>query len=142
MSFPHLDFWADRLADALDRSDSGASLVGLGRSEGSSTDVVVAIKPLDGHPAEVLAAFRAPDSWAALGLVTGGWIAPADGHQPPSSHPEARRIVQVVLVDRSGDIESRVLLPDGAVLREAPTEGIVLDALRAAIGARPPGAGS
>ena len=126
---------ADILISTCDEPVVGASLIRLASVKGAPDEFEFGIKHLDGHPVEALEGFRAPRSWFGLGVLTGGWVAPMDGTVVrPSAHPDAVRISQVVLMDRKGRVESRVRYPDGAIMSEVPTMGVVLDALRAALG--------
>jgi hypothetical protein len=131
--FPNdLGLTADALIDQYGRPTLGATLLRLERHPVSG-EISVRMRPLKRHPVDALRRFRAPASWIGLGLLTGGWAAPLDGTRP-SAHPEAQRITQVVVVDRGGRVESRVRFPDGSIMREAPSVGAVLDAMRAALG--------
>ena len=125
----------DKLADALIDEYAGtvgATLIRLVQCE-DPEEVEFGVRPLDGHPADELAGFRAPESWVAIGVVTGGWMAPMAGIRP-SSHPDAKRITQLVLVDREGTIVSRLRRPDGSIFCEPPSSGAVLDALLSSFG--------
>jgi hypothetical protein len=125
-----------RLADALieqyHRPLVGSLLVRIERHR-KTRDIITGVRPLSGHPAEALANFRAPSSWIGIGLVCGGWAAPMDGIRP-SAHPDGQRVTSVVLLDRAGNVEGRMRLPDGSVLREPPGEGLVFDTLLDALG--------
>ncbi len=131
MSTTLLDHWADLLLEALDTGKPGATVVRL--SDDRSGEHELAVRPIDVHPLEALSGFEAPASCFALGVATGGWAAPMDGIRP-SEHPEGQRIFQVVLVDRSGRVASRIRFPDGSIMTDAPGSGAVLDALRQALG--------
>ena len=133
MSYIDLGRVADLLFDQLGEPLVGSYLVRLVLDERVSGGPELAVRPLDGPPAEALAGFRAPAAWSAIGLVCGGWAAPMDGVRP-SAHPDARRISQVILLGRDGTIASRVRYADGSVLRAAPASGAALDALRFALG--------
>ena len=133
MSLNDLGLTADLLIREFDEAVVGSSLVRFVQCDDDPDQVEIGIRPLDGHPSDELAGFRAPESWVALGLVSGGWVAPL-GAVRPSAHPDARRITQVVLVDRQGRVESRVRFPDGTIMREPPSVGAVLDLLRVALG--------
>ena len=91
------------------------------------------LRPLDCHPVDALMRLRVPPSWVGLGVVCGGWAAPLDGGRP-SAHPDAQRIVVVVLVGRDGAVVSRMRWPDGTVISEVPADGEVLQAMRLALG--------
>ena len=133
MSTTILDRWADILLEALDTKKPGATLVRLERVGGEEHEL--ALLPVDVHPTEALAVLDLPESCYAVGVATGGWAAPMDGRPGrPSGHPDARRVFQVVLVDRAGAVVSRVRFPDGSIMKEPPGHGAILDALRAALG--------
>jgi hypothetical protein len=120
--------------DLLDTHDGAVgSLLVCVELHRPSGEPVVRVRPLDGHPAAVLDGFRAPSSCLVLGVVAGAWGAPMDGIRP-SAHPEAQRVTTVVLLGRDGAIESRIRWPDGSTLCDAPRTGLVLDAMRAALG--------
>src|SRR5207302_2101337 len=90
----------DNLADALIDEFSGtvgATLIRLVQCD-DPEQVEFGVRPLDGHPADELAGFRAPESWVAIGVITGGWAAPM-GAVRPSAHPDAMRVTQLVIVD-------------------------------------------
>ena len=131
MSPHHLDALADALIDEYSGT-VGATLIRLVQCD-DPEEVEFGIRPLDGHPADELAGFRAPESWVAIGIITGGWAAPMDGIRP-SAHPDAVRITQLVIVDRDGTVLSRVRRPDGSTWREPPSSGAVLDALLTSLG--------
>ncbi len=133
MSTTILERWGDILLEALETRKPGATLVRLAHD--GSGEHEVAVLPIDLHPTEALRGYEAPAECYALGIATGGWAAPMDGTRP-SAHPDAQRIFQIVLVDRTGAVVSRVRYPDGSVMREPPEYGAVLDALRSALGIR------
>lgn len=137
MSVTILDHWADVLIEQFEgEAVVGASLVRLVRPDAACGEVELGLADIDGHPVDALDGFVAPDSWTAIGVVNGGWVAPMGGVRP-SAHPEAQRILQVVLIDRCGEIASRVRYPDGSIMSSPPTYGAVLDVLRAALGLSP-----
>src|SRR5262245_26264574 len=121
---PHqpLDNLADALIDEF-RDTVGATLIRLVQCD-DPEQVEFSIKPLDGHPADELEGFRAPESWVAIGVITGGWAAPMTGVRP-SAHPDALRVTQLVIVDRDGTVFSRLRYPDGSILCEPPSSGAV-----------------
>ena len=130
-----VDLWADMLIEAQSQAPHfGASLIRLVEPDDSPDQVEVGLLPLDGaHPADFLEGFRAPPSWVALGVAGGGWAAPLDAVRP-SAHPEARRVIHVVLVARDGTVAGRIRYPDGTIMASPPTHGAVLDGLRGALG--------
>lgn len=135
-----LESWADLLLTAFIGCGPGdASLVRLVEPPGASGDVELGLLRLDGaHPCEVLDELLVEPACVALGVAAGGWAAPLgplvrDGPIRPSAHPDAERILQVVLVARSGEVVSRVRFPDGTVLTAPPAEGAVLSSLREAL---------
>jgi hypothetical protein len=134
MSNPDLELWVDDLLDEF-ASDSFAGSLLVRVIQDDDEDIRFEAANLDAHPADALVGYRAPASCIALGTVSGGWAAPMDGSTTrASAHPEAKRVFQVVLVDRLGVVAGRVRYPDGSMLRSAPTHGDVLDALRASLG--------
>ena len=125
---------ADALIESCDEPVFGASLIRLVSVPDAPDEFEFGIRPIDGHPADALKGFRAPKDWFALGVLTGGWVAPMDGTTTrASAHPDAMRISQVLLIDRDGSVVSRLRYPDGSVMTEAPTAGTVLDLLRRAL---------
>ena len=96
------------------------------------------------HPLDVLVGFRAPATWAGLGVVCFGWASPvaptdldADRHTTtgprPSQHPDRRRVRVTTLVGRDGEERATATLDDGSVVDE-PGTGTVTDALRRCLG--------
>jgi hypothetical protein len=132
MSGDELHALADFLVEKYGGTAVGSLLVRVERHR-KTGETQVGVRPLDGHPADALNRFHAPTSWIALGLVCGGWAAPMDGVRPPA-HPDALRITHVILLDRNGDVASRLRFPDGRIMGEPPSEGAVLDALKASLG--------
>ena len=131
MSQHRLDNLADALIDEF-RGTVGATLIRLVQCD-DPEEVEFGIRPLDGHPADELAGFVAPDSWVAIGIITGGWVAPMAGVRP-SAHPDAKRITQLVIVERDGTVLGRLRYPDGSILREPPSAGAALDVLLESMG--------
>ncbi|HVF32871.1 MAG TPA: hypothetical protein VM933_07540 [Acidimicrobiales bacterium] len=96
------------------------------------------------HPLDELLGFRAPGSWAGLGVVCFGWASPvSDAHLDvsrhttsgprPSQHPDRLRVRVTTVVDRAGDERATATLEDGTVVDE-PGSGTVTDALRRSLG--------
>lgn len=129
-----------RLADLLGEEagwGSGSLLLMLDRPAGASADEVdVAVMPLDGSPADALAGFVAPSTALAIGVVAHGWARPMDA-RPGDGPVERVRVRVTTAVDRTGDVAGTLRWEDGRVLHDPPTEGRVLDRLRAALGSGP-----
>lgn len=103
----------------------------------------LAVRPLDGHPAESLLGFRAPIGWAAVGVSTEGWAVRYDaeptGYRADAAPGAARqRVRSIVVVDRDHNLAGGLRWQDGRVINEAPAEGLVVDCLRRALGLRTP----
>jgi hypothetical protein len=87
---------------------------------------------------DALLGFSAPDDWAVLGSVSGGWAAPADdAADRPSAHPEAVRARTIALVARSGMVATRTTTADGRRIDERPV-GPGMDVLHRALGLATP----
>jgi hypothetical protein len=85
------------------------------------------VKPLDGHPAEVLRCFTAPPEWFAVGVLTGGWA-----HSPGA---ESVRVRVTSLVCRDGTELSAVRRAGEELeLMEERGFGNVPDTLRRVLG--------
>lgn len=135
-----LETWADLLLTAFTGCGPGdASLVRLAEPPGHPDEVELGLLRLGGaHPCDVLDDLLVEPSCVALGVACGGWAAPLDplvrdGPAPPSAHPDAERILQVVLVARTGEVVGRLRFPDGTVLTAPPADGAVLSSLREAL---------
>jgi hypothetical protein len=92
------------------------------------------------HPVDRLRRYRPGAEVRALGLVCGGWAAPMEdrGARMPSAHPDARRMLQVVVMDRMGDMTARVRYGDGSIVELGGAGvGRVPDAMRRALGRVP-----
>lgn len=140
MTLTGLHTWADLLLEAFaGAGPADACVVRLAQLPGSPEEVELGLLRLDGrHPTEVLHELLVDGECVALGVACGGWAAPMhDGGARPSAHPDAERILQVVLVGRGGEVVSRVRFPDGTVLTEPPAVGAVLEALHHALGVAP-----
>ena len=85
------------------------------------------VKPLEGHPAEVLRGFIAPPEWFAVGVLTGGWA-----HAPDT---ESVRVRVTTLLCRDGTALDAVR-PVGGDLRfmDGCGTGAVPDTLRRVLG--------
>lgn len=129
-----LERWVDVLIESFASETVGGWLLRLSRpDDGADDELEFGVLPIEGHPSDFLAGFRAPASWLALGVAGGGWLGPI-GRLRPSAHPEGRRIFHVVMVDRDGHVAGRVRLPDGSIMTEPPGYGAILDSLRVALG--------
>lgn len=98
----------------------------------------LAVRPLDGHPAQALLGFSAPLGWTAIGLSAGAWASHYQG-QPTGYTARAagdgRQRVRILhLLDRNGTTAGRLCWQDGRVHDEPPSEGLVVDCLRRAMG--------
>src|SRR5437899_9036034 len=108
-----LDPWITILEHAIPK-DENAVLVRL--SQPDDDEVEVGVLPLGGvHPADMLDGFDAPADWAALGIVCRGWASPMDGERP-SLHPNRRRVLATVLLDRAGNWAGRTITESGDVV--------------------------
>lgn len=101
------------------------------------------LRELDGHPAQSLLGFSAPLSWTALGVSAEGWATPCTegphGYRVEAAPGAARtRVRSLVLLGHRGEAVGRLRWEDGRCLTEAPTEGLVIDCLRRALGRRTP----
>jgi hypothetical protein len=84
------------------------------------------VKPLDGHPAQVLRCFTAPPEWFAVGVLTGGW-AHAPGVEPV-------RVRITTLLCRDGTELSAVRNGDELSFMEERGFGNVPETLRRVLG--------
>jgi len=99
----------------------------------------LAVHPLDGHPAESLVGFSAPLGWTAIGVSAEGWAGryqpdPAGYRATAAGDGGRERVRSLVLVDRQGQLAGGLRGRDGLVVDTPPTEGLVLDCLRRALG--------
>jgi hypothetical protein len=136
MSVVELGYWAEIIMEKYADCDViGSALFPITQAAVPSAEHELEMIPLDGHPADCLRRYRPPASCVALGLVSAGWAAPMDGSRVrPSAHPEAKRVVQVVVVARDGDHAARPRMPDHSIIDPGRGgRGRVLDALRTAI---------
>ena len=133
---PSLDHWVELLELVLPEDENGV----LVRLADLGDTAEIGLLPLHGvHPLELLDGFEAPAEWFAFGLIARGWASPMDDEQP-SRHPARRRVTSTVLLDRDGHVAGRTIDEAGEVVIDGPpTEGAVLDALKAALS---PGRGS
>lgn len=135
----------DDLAEALDRLDTDlapddpadpATWTGPQHLVHMSSDLgdpEVCLHPLPDHPAHTLLGFVAPEEWDAIGTLSYGW-AGEPGPVPPSRQPDRRRVRLTTLVDRDGEVASRMRDSLGHIEEHAPGEGVVLECLQRAIG--------
>src|SRR5579871_1980101 len=126
---------AGSLVEVLDRLGEDEGWEGPGfflRADAEKVDVM----PLGGrHPEQLLLGHRVDPEWRAIGLLTWGWGAPADGPLSgtrPSQHPERVRSRTAIAVGRYGEVKACSRLADGRVLHEAP-EGWLVDCLLRAV---------
>ena len=101
----------------------------------------LAVRPLDGHPAEFLLGFSAPLSWRAIGVSAEGWATQYEesplGYTVTASAGDVRhRVRAITLVDRDGATAGLLRSENGRVDHDPPGEGLVLDCLRRALGRR------
>jgi hypothetical protein len=66
----------------------------------------------------------------AVGVLATGRLRVLAGGPSPAEHLAGRRIRIACVVARSGAMTSKVVLPDGTAVDQAPTEGRMLDCLR------------
>ncbi|HYD09339.1 MAG TPA: hypothetical protein VEA78_04495 [Acidimicrobiales bacterium] len=134
MSDVDIEAWADALIARHPTVDvNGHELIAISHPTPIETP---GIRPMRSqrHPVDRLRRYTPPTELLALGLVCGGWVAPIDTNVRPSAHPDARRIVQVVVMDRTGSQTARVRYPDGTVQpMGGGGVGRVPEALRAAL---------
>ncbi len=111
-----------------------------------SAGAELAVRPLDSHPAQTLLGFSAPIGWTAIGLSTEGWARHYEGEPTGYTARAAtgaagtvkQRVRVIHLLDRDGTTAGRLHWQDGRVLDEPPSEGLVVDCLRRAMGLRTP----
>lgn len=99
----------------------------------------LAVRPLDGHPADTLLGFSAPMGWTAIGLSSEGRAGRYQGEPAgysavvaPGATPQRARVI--VLVDRDATLAGCLRWQDGGLIAEPPAEGLVPDCLRRALG--------
>jgi hypothetical protein len=92
------------------------------------------LKPLDGHPVDVLTGFTAPDDWFAIGVVSDGWAHSLD--RAPSARVARQRIRMFAVVARDGSEVSAMHRygHDELEFLEGHGEGEVPDTLRRTLG--------
>ena len=116
-----------------------ALLFGIGRSDAPGAEVELAVKEIDGCPAESLVGFSAPLAWTAIGVCAEGWAYPdpmAEHEVLPAAAtgPGRERVRSLVLLSRDGKVAGRLRWQDGRVVKEAPVEGLMMDCLRRTLG--------
>lgn len=99
----------------------------------------LAVRPLDGHPAQALLGFSAPLGWTAIGVSAEGWARHYEGeptgYSAMSVRGASRQRVRILhLLDRDGTAAGRLCWQDGRVHDEAPGDGLVVDCLRRTLG--------
>jgi len=64
----------------------------------------VYLRPIDGHPAEELAGFVAPEAWSCIGVASGAWASSYEGDPSRATMTEVdrRRVRLLLAVERSG----------------------------------------
>lgn len=98
----------------------------------------LAVRSLDGHPAQALLGFSAPLGWTAIGVSAEGWAGHYQGrptgYSARAATGDIRQRVRILhLLDRDGTTAGRLCWQDGRVQDEAPSEGLVVDCLRRAL---------
>ncbi|MBV9040279.1 MAG: hypothetical protein JOZ68_04720 [Acidimicrobiia bacterium] len=91
-------------------------------------------KPIDGHPLDTLLGFTAPAEWQASGVSAEGWAASMDSAVRPSQSKGRMRVRTTTLVARSGAVASGVRMAGGELEQMGEGVGMVLDALKRALG--------
>src|SRR3712207_3573367 len=84
----------------VDAPPDGPALIHLAPNGADLDALDLGVRPLDGHPLDVLVGFTAPAEWYALGLVVSGT---ARSLEPRCTGPP-RRVVTSIFVTRDGDI--------------------------------------
>ena len=96
-----------------------------------------------GSVSDALLGLVAPESWTAIGTVTGGWVGPAETFDEPdalrgrfavrpSSHPDSVRARCFQLMGRDGTSAGRITIADGRTIDDVPELGLAVDAMRRA----------
>ncbi len=116
-----------------------ALLFGIACSDEPGSEVKIAFKEFDGHPAESLIGFSAPLTWTAIGVCAEGWAYPyleAEHKVRPAAAtgPGRERVRSLVLLSRDGQVAGRLRWQNGRVVKEAPVEGLMRDCLRRSLG--------
>jgi hypothetical protein len=136
----------ERALDAFDATvtergwDQPPLLLRLEASRSGCGKLELGMRALDRHPATELLGFSAPLSWRAVGVSAEGWatsfpdLAPQGHRGKPTSASPRSRVRTLVLLGCGGELVGRARCEDGRQLAEPPTEGLVVDCLRRALG--------
>lgn len=123
-----LEFLVRRMDDEIESGEARIEPPALLRLDGADVACAVDgidlhVKPLEGHPAQVLACCTAPPEWFGIGVLSGGWA-----HAP--GEPKAR-VRMTSLVCRDGTELAGIRL-EGKELQilEERGVGLVQDTLR------------
>jgi hypothetical protein len=111
-------------------SDPGNWLIRLDNVDDAGGNL--ALKPLDGHPSQVLAGFTAPDDWFAVGVASDGWAHSLE----PAVRVARQRIRMIALVARDGSEAAAMRRYGNDELEFLPGlgEGPMADTLRRVLG--------
>lgn len=129
-----LSFVVRRLDEDIESGRSSVQPPALLRLDGAEVacavgGVALHVKPLDGHPAQVLAGFIAPPEWFGVGVLVTGWQ-----HDLTGQREKVRaRITTIVCRDGSA-VDAVRTDADGLRLTEGEAEGLVPDTLRRVLG--------
>ena len=126
-----LEFLVRELDERYESGTATVPLPALLRLDGAEVATAVGgvnvhVKPLDGHPAQVLAGFTAPPEWFAIGVAVTGW-SHEDGRR------ERARITSLLCRDGSEVGSLRVRGGELRIMREHSV-GVVSDTLRRVLG--------
>ncbi len=129
---------ADQLLADLDAAAIEPCLVHV--TDHGAERLELGVMPLAGHhPSELLVGFTAPESWHALGVVTGGWAYHRSERGSPRRHRS--RVSVVAVLTRTGEVAHRMHIAGEHDLPELPpddAEGEQIDLLRLALGLSTP----
>ena len=117
-------------AGFLEEPDGGNWLIRLDNVDDHGGNL--GLKPLDGHPSEVLTGFTAPDDWFAVGVASDGWAHSLE----PARRVARQRIRMFALVARDGSEVSAIRRYGNDELEFLPGlgEGDLADTLRRVLG--------